>query len=135
MTDGSPSGTRAAGFNTPSEVWRSDGTAAGTIRVASGFAETWTQTNRTPAVELSRGEVLFAADDGLRGRELWKVDPGGATAQNLGFGCGATLASPDPVLGSAVEVTGTAPPGPWGHCCSRPSLRRRRWAAGRVCSW
>ncbi|MEM7202590.1 MAG: hypothetical protein AAF628_20145 [Planctomycetota bacterium] len=107
-------GSRAALFGTTDGVWRTDGTASGTAQLAAGFASTWSAWGTPePAVVLSRGVVLFAADDGQRGRELWRVDPG-ATAQSLGFGCGATLLSEDPVIGTTVAVTGTAQPGATG---------------------
>ena len=50
------------------------------------------------------GRVIFAADDGNKGRELWVLFPG-ATSQPLGRGCGVGSTAPtlrsldDPVLG------------------------------------
>jgi ELWxxDGT repeat protein len=54
------------------ELWRSDGTAAGTIRVkdilpGAGYSYPDSLTN-------VGGTLFFAADDGVHGYELWKRD-------------------------------------------------------------
>ncbi|MEM7204696.1 MAG: ELWxxDGT repeat protein [Planctomycetota bacterium] len=93
------------------ELWASDATAAGTRIVADLAIGSASSTPR--AMLLSRGRVLFSADDNLLGRELWSVDPG-ATAQPVGAACGGgappQLATDDPVLGGIVTVTTRAPP-------------------------
>lgn len=63
------------------ELWRTDGTADGTVLLADifpgtfdDFGETYpNSSNPTGLVEFN-GEVYFAADDGTSGRELWKTD-------------------------------------------------------------
>lgn len=57
------------------ELWRSDGTEEGTILVkdvrpgsAGGFGERFTQLLSV------NGQLLFPADDGIHGRELWRSD-------------------------------------------------------------
>ena len=54
------------------ELWKTDGTAAGTVRVADiipGQDGSW------PSHLTSVGSTLFFfADDGTSGRELWKSD-------------------------------------------------------------
>ena len=54
------------------ELWRSDGTAAGTVMVRDifpGVDDSW------PSLLTNIDGVLyFAADDGVHGRELWKTD-------------------------------------------------------------
>lgn len=51
------------------ELWRTDGTAAGTWRVTDICAG---PCNASPSwIEVLRGQVYFAADDGISGRELW----------------------------------------------------------------
>ncbi|MCM2278880.1 MAG: hypothetical protein NDJ89_12465 [Oligoflexia bacterium] len=60
------------------ELWRSDGTASGTYRIKDinpltnqlGFNAGSTPTSFTEV----DGTIFFTADDGLRGRELWKTD-------------------------------------------------------------
>src|SRR5437867_4119388 len=57
---------------TGSELWRSDGTTAGTVLVKDinpGAAGSGPQRLR-----LSGGSVFFSADDGVNGRELWITD-------------------------------------------------------------
>ena len=63
------------------ELWRTDGTAAGTVLLTDifpgsfddGFGQYPNSSNPTGLVEFN-GEVYFAADDGASGRELWKTD-------------------------------------------------------------
>jgi ELWxxDGT repeat protein len=57
------------------ELWRSDGTTAGTMLV-SDIREG--STSSIPGIDDLRnlhGTLLFAADDGIHGRELWKAVP------------------------------------------------------------
>ena len=53
-------------------IWKSDGTAAGTVRVSGfptyNFIPQGLQGTTTP------GRLFFAADDGVHGSELWKTD-------------------------------------------------------------
>jgi ELWxxDGT repeat protein len=57
------------------ELWKTDGTPLGTVLVKDinpGAGSAFDLTNIQFTV--SNGVVFFAADDGLRGRELWKTD-------------------------------------------------------------
>jgi ELWxxDGT repeat protein len=54
------------------ELWRSDGTSAGT-RVASDIAAGFAGSDPANLVAAG-GTVYFTADDGVSGRELWKSD-------------------------------------------------------------
>jgi ELWxxDGT repeat protein len=97
------------------ELWRTDGTTAGTS-LAADVRSGPDGGDPGPPV-LSRGTLLFAADDGVHGRELHRHFPG-ATAQPVGQGCGGalpTLAATDPVLGGVAALWGErAPPGTLG---------------------
>ncbi len=60
------------------EPWSSDGTAAGTIRqgdLAPGAAA-----SSPGPFTLAHGQILFGADDGEHGRELWAVPLAEVTA-------------------------------------------------------
>lgn len=96
------------------ELWVTDGTAAGTRRVqdirrgAFGSMTTYFRV----WFELSRGSVLFTADDGATGVELYRFDPG-ASVQRVGTSCGSTrpdLAATDPVLGKTIRLSADRAP-------------------------
>ena len=59
------------------ELWRSDGTEVGTYMVKDVFpgsgSATYSGPSYGPAANVG-GTLFFAADDGVRGRELWKSD-------------------------------------------------------------
>jgi ELWxxDGT repeat protein len=57
---------------TGSELWRSDGTAAGTVLVK----DIWSGTNGSAPSDLTlyNGQVYFGANDRWHGRELWRTD-------------------------------------------------------------
>src|SRR6185436_12057683 len=54
------------------ELWRSDGTTAGTWRVTDVCAGRCS--SYPSSFRIFRGQVFFAADDGFSGRELWATD-------------------------------------------------------------
>jgi ELWxxDGT repeat protein len=56
------------------ELWKSDGTAGGTVRVKDiNPGANWAFSNASPpSLTNVRGTLFFAADDGTNGRELWK---------------------------------------------------------------
>ena len=91
-------------FLSADHLYVSDGTAVGTRRLAT-YSSSF---HRRPRYfTLSSGELLFAADDGQTGVELWKLDPG-ANVQDLGPGCSQDGFPPqldvtDPALGSLVR--------------------------------
>ena len=66
------SATTAAG----AELWRSDGTAAGTVQVKD--VRPGTGGSRPAGFTAAGGKVFFSADDGTHGEELWRTD--GTTA-------------------------------------------------------
>lgn len=59
------------------ELWVSDGSAAGTHLVAD-IRPGSPSSAPNQIVELSASTILFAADDGVHGRELWRAHPLGA---------------------------------------------------------
>ena len=110
-----PGGSRFVFFTAASggsdrELWRSDGTAAGTVRITSGLLEGTSPSDLT----LASGQLLFSAADKLRGREPFVLDLDAAN-QAVGFACGAgrrpELECTDPVLGAVSRILGRqAPP-------------------------
>jgi ELWxxDGT repeat protein len=95
------------------ELWRTDGTGAGTRLVDDMLPG---PSGSVPhGLTMSNGRIFFSADDGLHGRELWVIDPG-ATAQTIGQGCGSgtgregKLRTTDPALGSTLQVDGSDAP-------------------------
>jgi ELWxxDGT repeat protein len=57
----------------PNQLWKSDGTAAGTVLLAS-FANGIVSGQPGNALEAVNGTLFFAANDGVHGDELWKSD-------------------------------------------------------------
>lgn len=72
-----PATQQTPGYDDPSfELWKTDGTAAGTVLVKDiqpGYFG-----SNPGGFTVSNGKLFFAADDGTHGRELWKTD--GTTA-------------------------------------------------------
>ena len=89
------------------ELWRSDGTAAGTVAVANLWVGPWSSSPRN--IVLSGGRVIFSANNGIAGDEPWAVFPG-ATAQPIGSPCAGagrspTLRTTDPEFGTVFTIT------------------------------
>ncbi|MCB9871726.1 MAG: hypothetical protein H6837_17870 [Planctomycetes bacterium] len=94
------------------ELWVSDGTAGGTRQVYD--LRPGPYGSHPVFLVHAHGKLLFGADDGLIGREVWAVDIGGSK-QVVGGGCGASFAPildcADPVLGArfAIELRRAEP--------------------------
>jgi ELWxxDGT repeat protein len=89
------------------ELWRTDGTVAGT-QLMHDIRKGQFGSNPTD-LALSHGRLMFSADNGVFGRELWSVDPG-ATAQKVGRGSvvpgrNPRLRASDPVTGQTMTMT------------------------------
>ncbi|MGL5094648.1 MAG: ELWxxDGT repeat protein, partial [Planctomycetia bacterium] len=83
------------------ELWKSDGTAAGTVQVKDIFSGS-TNSNAGSLTNVD-GVLFFSADDGVNGRELWKSDGTSAgTVMVKNFGSGATSGN----VGSLANVGG-----------------------------
>jgi ELWxxDGT repeat protein len=70
------------------ELWKSDGTAGGTVRVKDiNPGANWAFSDASPpSLTNVRGTLFFAADDGTNGRELWKsngTDAGTVLVANI----------------------------------------------------
>src|SRR5262245_11635084 len=83
------------------ELWKSDGTTAGTIQVKNlGVAGAG---NATSLVALNNNTLLFTASDSTTGRELWKSDGTAAGTARIGdFNPGPS----DSVTGRFTVVSG-----------------------------
>ena len=99
------------------ELWRSDGSSIGT-QLAADINPQFNSSEPKLTLEGGQqrfavlwGDVIFSADDGHKGRELWKVH-NGATANRIGDGFAPStralpeLRADDPVLGATVRVDG-----------------------------
>jgi ELWxxDGT repeat protein len=93
------------------ELWRTDGTPAGTELVADIRPGPGAARSVPERFTVSGGRLLFTANDGVSGQELWVIDPGG-TAERVGLPCGsgADLTATDPVLGAVMVVSGSRAP-------------------------
>jgi ELWxxDGT repeat protein len=78
------------------ELWRSDGTAAGTVRVAD--IRPGTSGSSPSNLVAANHQLFFQADDGTTGREWWVTSPGGTTHEIANLATGA----------ASVSVNGTA---------------------------
>jgi len=110
---------------TGSELWVTDGSMNGTRLVAD--LNPGAGSSHPQLMTVSAGRLLFAADDGQRGSELWRLDPG-ACSSPVGHGCGGgqdpTLAVTDPVIGQIMVVSGRqAVPNTVGFVLVSPILR------------
>jgi len=85
------------------ELWKTDGTPAGTVRVSADATDTSIEITQ-PAI--AGGRVVFGMDDAATGRELWRVTSGvpTATADNANINTGA-VANID-VLANDVDSDG-----------------------------
>lgn len=80
------------------ELWKSDGTAAGTVLVRNINTTTPTESSFPSQLMNVNGTLYFRADDGVSGVELWKSD--GTTA-------GTTMVKD-------INTVGTSSSGPGG---------------------
>jgi ELWxxDGT repeat protein len=64
----------ALGDGVGAELWRTDGTPAGTTLVAD--IQPGAGSSSPAGLMSAGGQLLFTADDGLLGRELWSVNSG-----------------------------------------------------------
>ncbi len=63
------------GPNVNIELWKTDGTEAGTVQVADIFAGDRTEESSSPSgLTVLGGNILFTANDGIHGFELWRSD-------------------------------------------------------------
>ncbi|HSF41173.1 MAG TPA: ELWxxDGT repeat protein [Thermoanaerobaculia bacterium] len=90
------------------ELWVSDGTRAGTRRtrdVCPGSCGAVPARNETFSLAELSGEVFFAADDGISGRELWKTDGTRAgTVQVADIQPGTGTSNPGPLTSFAGAI-------------------------------
>jgi ELWxxDGT repeat protein len=98
---------------TGSELWASDGTAAGTVLLCDLDPAAGADAAATGFTEFVPGQVLFRARDGAIGRELWVTDGTAAGTRLVAdLAPGAGSASPDfitPVRPGLAVFTATVP--------------------------
>jgi ELWxxDGT repeat protein len=98
------------------ELWRTDGTAAGTTIVADIFPGE-VSSSAYPLIRLD-DRVLFWADDGVQGLELWRTDgtaAGTALALDLTPGPGAPQFAPRDVAVAGGRLHFSSPFPDLGH--------------------
>ena len=97
-----------------SELWKSDGTAAGTVLVKDIYAGA--PDSSPNSLANMNGTLLFAANDGVSGRELWKSRGTATTTvlvQNIASGAGDSAPAGFTIMGTDVffsasdDTTGT----------------------------
>jgi ELWxxDGT repeat protein len=89
--------------NTSVEIWKSDGSAAGTVLV-EGFDSGSTPALRPGSLTNANGTLMFAAADAQNGRELWKSD-GTAAGTTLVKDVNTTTFGSGP--GTMADINGT----------------------------
>ena len=112
--------------NNGRELWKSDGSSAGTQRVCDLFD---CSPGSSPAkLALCCGQLFFAATGTTVGRELYRIRLPGASTQILGSTCPPfhlVATATTPKLGTTVFLTGT--PGPANHIgvivCGRTKVK------------
>ncbi|ATB44623.1 hypothetical protein MYMAC_000194 [Corallococcus macrosporus DSM 14697] len=82
------------------ELWRSDGTTSGTVRVKDIYPGV--VPSRPENLTVVKDRLFFTADDGVHGRELWSSDGTGAGTQ-LHADLAVGAASSEPAELTAVE--------------------------------
>ena len=70
-------------FPSTIELWRSDGTTAGTYKVADVTAPSSFNANQFPVFEKVGNKVVYIADDGQNGPQLWSSDGSAANTIRL----------------------------------------------------
>ena len=118
-----------------SELWRTDGTAAGTTMIKDIATGTFTGWDNEPRPESSypsgivpfAGGILFTAEDGVNGGELWKSD-GTAAGTYLLTVLGNDGGSP--AHSTTFLLTVTAPPGDFQISVNPMSLTVNRKSSG-----
>jgi ELWxxDGT repeat protein len=84
----------ASTTGTGTELWKSDGTAAGTVLVKDINPGSFISSEPAYLTNVN-GTLFFAASDGVRGRELWKSDgTSGGTVMVKDIGAGALGSNP-----------------------------------------
>lgn len=92
------------------ELWRTDGTTAGTKLVCD---PNWITSSSPSPLQLMNGKAYFAANSDKIGQELFRIDDPGAHVETLGSLCAPhnpTLRATLPVLGTTMTVSGSDGP-------------------------
>lgn len=113
-------------FTYQAEIWRSDGTASGTVLVktmpqiaSASISNNWTSNRRNENFSVVNNRMYFGGYDAVNGDELWVTD--------------GTLATTKMIKDIKPGATGSAP---WGFChinnevffsCMETGLERKLW--------
>jgi ELWxxDGT repeat protein len=95
-------------FTSSLELWRSDGTTAGTFKVANVAATPTSYELQYTGVQKVGDRVLYIADDGVHGQQLWSSDGTAANTFQLTNATQPANSTMFPIAGLLANIGNTA---------------------------